>query len=94
MSNNFLQYFHKNFDERTTLDKAKLNAHYIIISCNLPQKLQKRFEELGFVEGTEVTVVKVAPLGDPLEVRVLGYSLCARANELKHITVARSDRYE
>jgi len=36
---------------------------------------------LGLVPGTEVTVVRRAPLGDPLEIRLRGYSLALRPSE-------------
>ena len=91
MSNNFQRNFDKNICEHTTLDKAKTNVPYIITSCSLPEKLQTRFAELGFVVGAKVVVVKTAPLGDPLEVRVMGYSLCARAKELRLFTVKKVD---
>lgn len=91
MSNNYSKKFNKNFRNYTTLDKASLNRPYVIVRCDLPKPLQTRFAELGFVAGTIVTVTKKAPLGDPMELTLLGYSLCARANELKHITVARDE---
>lgn len=90
MSNNFSKNLDKNFNGCTTLDKAELNASYIIVDCDLPKKLQRRFAELGFIVGAKVTVIKPAPLGDPVEVNVLGYSLCARAKELKHFKVKRA----
>lgn len=91
MSNNFKKNSENFFRDFETLDKAKLNTPYIIMACDLPSKLKKRFAELGFVEGAEVTVIKAAPLRDPLEIRVKGYSLCARANELKHFKVKRAE---
>lgn len=91
MSNNFKKNFDKNFGDFETLDKAELNVPYIITSCDLPSKLQNRFAELGFVEGAKVTVIKAAPLKDPLEIMVMGYSLCARAKELKHFKVKRAE---
>lgn len=87
MSNNFTKKTYKKLNERITLDTAALDKTYVIASCSLPQNLQTRFAELGFVKGARVSVIKKAPLNDPLEVSIMGYSLCARANELKHITV-------
>lgn len=89
MSNNFLKKTDKIFHDYISLDKAELNVAYVIVSCNLPDRLQERFAELGFVVGAEVKVIKAAPLGDPLEVNVMGYSLCARASELKHFNVTK-----
>ena len=36
---------------------------------------------LGLVPGTEVSVIRTAPLGDPLEIRLRGYSLALRPSE-------------
>lgn len=91
MSNTFIKNIDKNLQSSLTLDKASLNCPYVILSVELPPILQTRFAELGFVRGAVVVVTKRAPLGDPLEVKIMGYSLCARANELKYVTVARAD---
>ncbi len=42
-----------------------------------------RLQEMGLVEGTEFIVVKVAPLGDPVEISLRGYRLCLRKTETK-----------
>ena len=47
----------------------------------------KRLQEMGLVEGTEFRVVKVAPLGDPIEIEVRGYRLCLRKKETVGIEV-------
>lgn len=46
-----------------------------------------RFHELGLVPGTEVTVVRVAPFGDPVEVEVRGARLCLRRSEAKGLVL-------
>lgn len=91
MSNTFSKNSGEIFRDYVTLDKADLNTVYVIRSCNLPQTLQTRFAELGFIVGAKLTVTKIAPLGDPLEIKIMGYSLCARASELKQIVVERCD---
>ena len=45
--------------------------------------------ELGFTLGTEVTVLRVAPLGDPLTVRIRGYQLSLRRREAEAVTMRR-----
>jgi len=45
--------------------------------------------ELGFTPGTEVTMVRVAPLGDPLTVRLRGYQLSLRRREADAILMRR-----
>jgi Fe2+ transport system protein FeoA len=43
---------------------------------------------MGVIPGIELTVVRTAPFGDPLEIRVRGYSLAMRRNEAASIEVA------
>ena len=47
----------------------------------------ERLLELGFVAGTEVTVVRRGPLGDPLELELRGYRVCIRAVDLAELWV-------
>jgi ferrous iron transport protein A len=51
----------------------------------------RRLMEMGVVPGAPVRVIKAAPLGDPLEVRVRNYHLALRRNEAQTITVVMSD---
>lgn len=48
-----------------------------------------RLAELGFVPGTRVSIVRVAPLGDPVEVEIRGTRFCARRSELVGLCVVR-----
>ena len=48
-----------------------------------------RIQEMGLTVGTTFRVVKVAPLGDPVEIDVRGYRLCLRKAETKGIEVER-----
>jgi ferrous iron transport protein A len=43
--------------------------------------------DLGLIRGTTLEVIRVAPLGDPLEVRLRGFMLTLRRTEAEHITV-------
>lgn len=47
----------------------------------------KRLMEMGIVPGAPVSVVRAAPLGDPIEIRVRGYHLALRRSEARTITV-------
>lgn len=49
--------------------------------------LRKRLLEMGFTPGSLVTVERVAPMGDPVEVNVKGYHLTLRKEEAEHIEV-------
>jgi ferrous iron transport protein A len=46
-----------------------------------------RLREMGLLAGTRVTLVRTAPLGDPLEIKVRGYNLSLRKSEADHVLV-------
>ncbi|MFV1959943.1 MAG: ferrous iron transport protein A [Planctomycetota bacterium] len=47
--------------------------------------LHQRLLELGLTEGTDVLVVRYAPLGDPMEIRVRGYFLTLRRKDARGV---------
>ncbi len=49
--------------------------------------LKRRIMDMGVTKGVEVTVRKVAPLGDPIEVNVRGYELSLRKSEAENIAI-------
>jgi Fe2+ transport system protein FeoA len=50
-----------------------------------------RLMEMGVIEGTEIEVVKLAPLGDPIEVKLRGYHLSLRKQEAEQIEIEPSE---
>lgn len=50
-------------------------------------EVTRRLMEMGIIPGVEVKVVKEAPFGDPIEIRLLGYNLAIRKNEAEAIEV-------
>ena len=46
-----------------------------------------RLREMGLLPGTSLTLVRTAPLGDPIEIKVRGYNLTLRKSEADHIRV-------
>lgn len=51
------------------------------------EMLARRLGELGFVPGTEVRLVRRAPLGDPIEIELRGYRVCLRSEQLEGLMV-------
>ncbi len=47
----------------------------------------RRLMDMGLIRGTPVEVVRRAPLGDPIEVKLRGFMLTLRRSEAEHITV-------
>ncbi len=46
-----------------------------------------RLREMGLLAGTSLTLVRTAPLGDPLEIKLRGYHLTLRKSEAAHVLV-------
>lgn len=72
---------------KTTLDELKAKQKGKIISMNISSKLDQRMLDMGVTKGAVVEVIKVAPLGDPIEIKVRGYMLSLRKNEASDIVV-------
>ncbi len=52
--------------------------------------LHKRLLDMGIIKGTKIEVTKVAPLGDPVDIKVKGYHLSLRKEEAAQILVEAS----
>ena len=75
-----------------TLDKLKKGQEAVIIEINIKDwKTKRHLFEMGFVEGAKVNIKKVAPMGDPVSVEIMGYELCISKNELSKIKVQFGD---
>lgn len=59
-----------------------------IASIDCERRLARRLMEMGLLPGTRVRVVRLAPLGDPIELRVRNYSLSVRRAEAAKIALA------
>ena len=63
-----------------------------VVSVEGEGAIARRLMEMGVVPGAPVCVIKAAPLGDPIEVRVRGYHLAVRRAEAQTILVVMSDK--
>jgi len=63
-----------------------------ILAIHCERRMSRRLMEMGLLPGTEVRIVRVAPLGDPLELRLRDYSLSVRRSEAAKITVQPEER--
>lgn len=70
-----------------TLDTIPPSGTCLVGSVGAQGALRKRLMEMGFVPGAHVEVIRVAPLGDPVEYRIKGYHISLRAAEAKLISV-------
>jgi len=60
-----------------------------VIKAIKTNNLRKRIIDMGLINGTKIYVKKAAPLGDPIEIIVRGYSLTLRKAEARTIQVER-----
>lgn len=70
-----------------TLRDAKIGDTVTIKKLNGEGAVKRRIMDMGLTKGTEVTIRKVAPLGDPIEVTVRGYELSLRKADAEMIEV-------
>lgn len=70
------------------LTELKSGERGVIIAFDSPE-LELKLMEMGCIPGEEVVVEQVAPLGDPISIRIAGYSLSLRINEARHILVEK-----
>jgi DtxR family Mn-dependent transcriptional regulator len=77
-------------EEKMTLDRLKPGESGTIVRVGNAGALKRRIVDMGVVKGTRVDVVKVAPLGDPIEIKVKGYSLSLRKGEAAAIEVDKA----
>jgi ferrous iron transport protein B len=71
----------------TTLDQLKSGEKGILTKIKGRGAFRKRVMEMGFVRGKTVTVIKSAPLLDPIEYKILDYKISLRRNEASLIEV-------
>ncbi|RDY33224.1 ferrous iron transport protein B [Lachnotalea glycerini] len=69
------------------LDKLEVGKSAIIESVGGNGALRRHFLDMGLIPDTEVTLMKIAPLGDPIELRIRGYELTLRKEDAAKIGI-------
>ena len=70
-----------------TLKDVKVGESTVVIKLHGEGAIKRRIMDMGITKNTTVSVRKVAPLGDPIEITVRGYELSIRKSEAKNIEV-------
>ena len=73
--------------DSSRLAKVAVGSTAVVRRLALPRATARRLLELGLLPGTRVRVVRHAPLGDPIELRLRDYSLSIRREEAAMIEV-------
>lgn len=71
-----------------TLNQLKVGETAKVVRLAGEGAVKRRIMDMGLTKGAEVSVRKVAPLGDPIEITVRGYELSIRKDEAAKVEVA------
>ncbi len=71
----------------TTLDRLKPGECGSVTGVDGNDELSQRLSDMGFWPGTEVRVIRRAPLGDPVQYSLRGFELALRADEARRVQV-------
>ena len=69
------------------LSQLQLGEKGTVSGFALDAETRQRLGEMGLTKGTDCTLVRVAPLGDPIEITVRGYRLSLRKSEARGVLV-------
>ena len=69
------------------LNELKIGQCARITSVGGEGALRQHFLDMGVIPGAEVTLVKLAPMGDPMELQIHGYELTLRVADAGEITI-------
>lgn len=70
-----------------TLDKLKIGSSAVIKTVGGQGALRLRLLDMGLIPRTKVTMRKIAPMGDPIEIHVRGYELTLRVEDAMNIEI-------
>jgi ferrous iron transport protein A len=70
-----------------SLTSLHVGGSAVVTAINVPPENRGRLLEMGLLVGTPVELVRFAPLGDPIEIKVRGYHLSLRKHEADQIQV-------
>ena len=70
-----------------TLKELEIGKSAVIKNVGSKGALRQHFLDMGMIPGAEVTVVKLAPMGDPMELQIHGYELTLRLTEAAQIEI-------
>ena len=70
-----------------TLKELKIGQSAVIDAVGGTGELRQHFLDMGLIPGAQVTLIKLAPMGDPMELRVHGYELTLRLDDAAHIDI-------
>lgn len=73
-----------------TLRDLKIGEEGSVVSIGEKGPIRRRIMDMGITPGAVIKVVKVAPMGDPIEINIRGYELSLRKDEASQIIVNKA----
>ena len=70
-----------------TLDQIPINQRATVIALRGGGRIRARLMDMGFVHGTEVKMIRRAPMGGPFEVSIMGSNISLRPEEARMVVV-------
>ena len=70
-----------------TLKDVPINKKVTVVKLHGQGAVKRRIMDMGITKGTQISIQKVAPLGDPIEINVRGYKLSIRKEDAQIIEV-------
>ncbi len=77
-----------------TLNELKIGESGRIDTVGGAGALRQHFLDMGVIPGAEITLVKLAPMGDPMELRIHGYELTLRLDDAEKISITKIENIE
>ena len=78
----------KKTGEKCNLSDLNVGQKAKVLKLNEPNKaIRRHLLDMGITRGVEITIKKVAPMGDPIDLQLRDYELCLRKEDLSKIEV-------
>lgn len=76
------------------LEQLPIGKNAVITSVGGEGALRCRLLDMGLIPGTRIVIKKIAPMGDPVEIRIRGYELTIRMDDARKIDVEPEEQKE
>ena len=83
----YIPVLEKKRKKTMTLDEMQVGQSATIVSVGGEGALRNRLIDMGLIPRTKLTLHKVAPMGDPIEIQIRGYELTLRLEDAANIVV-------
>ena len=78
----------KKCGEKCTLNELNVGQKAKVQKINIMNKsIRRHLLDMGITRGVEIEIKKIAPMGDPIDIKLRDYELCLRKEDLKQIEV-------